>query len=204
MLIDKTFFQRVSGLLMVFTTLFSCHNSNSNGQIIKSNVNDTQPMNNEDLKSGAAQNQNGLFPEPDKAPYFYVSLGNEWVKINDNWSIRLAEALSDNRCPSGAGSCEVAGSAEVKVQFQQPDVDYYRAYFETLEVSGLNRFPMPDGAIKPPLLKSIIINRKDAITEKQIGFKITLVDLRPYPFKEFVRDIKKINYTGLFLIEELK
>ena len=204
MLINKTFFQRVSLLLLGSATLLSCDNSNTNGQIIKNNFNAFQPMNNEDLISGTEQIKKDLFPEQDKAPYFYVSMGNEWVKINANWSIRLAEVLSDSRCPSGAGSCEVAGIAEVKVQFQQPNVDYYLAYFEPMEVSGLNRYPMPDGAIKPTMLKPIIINRKDAITEKQIGFKITLVDLRPYPFKEFVRDIKKINYTGLFHIEELK
>ncbi len=145
----------------------------------------------------------GIFPEPNKAPYFYVPLGKDWVKINDNWSIRLDEVISDTRCPLGV-VCETCGEAKVKVQFMQPDVSYYKAYFETLEVYGLNRFPMPNGEIKPTMLKPITINRKHAVSNKEIGFKITFVDLRPYPDKQNSLDLKKINYTALFLVEAIK
>jgi hypothetical protein len=147
--------------------------------------------------------KNEIFPEYNKPPYFYATLGSEWVKINDNWSIRLAEVLSDSRCPSGYSSCETCGKATVKVQFMQPDVDYYAAYFETLEVFGLNRYPMPNGELKPTMLLPFTIDRIHAISKKQIGFKITLVDLLPYPDKKFVTDVKEVKYRGLFHVEEL-
>ena len=204
MLKNNPLFQWMIGLLFVFAALLSCLNSNSNCQIISTDFNYPQTMNSKNLQSAAEQNLKDLFPEPNKPPYFYVSKSDKWVKINDNWSIRIEEVLSDNRCPSGVGSCEESGIAEVKVQFQQPNVDYYSAYYETLLVRGLNRYPMPNGTLKPTLLVPITIDRKDAIIQKQIGFKITLVDLRPYPFQKFVTDVKKINYTGLFLIEKLK
>ncbi|MDO9184887.1 MAG: hypothetical protein Q7W13_02670 [Bacteroidia bacterium] len=201
---NKPLFELMPELLLFFTFFLSCQNISSNGQITNNNLNDSQTMNTDNFKSTPEQIEKGLFPESNSHPYFYTRLGGEWVKLNDNWSIRLTEIFSDSRCPSGGGACEVSGFAKVKIQLMQPNVDYYKAYFETLIVPGLNRYPMPDGSLKPTLLEPIIIDRKDAITNKQIGLKITLADLHPYPFMKFVSDVKKIKYTGLIHIEELK
>lgn len=161
---------------------------------------DKIPINNTDSMNNLTE---GIFPEPNQPPYFYAPLGADWVKLNDNWSIRLAEVLSDTRCPYGIGSCEESGKAIVKVQFMQPDVRYNSAYFETLEVFGLNRYPMPNGEIKSSMLLPMTINRTHPISNKQIGFKITLVDLRPYPEKHFTAELKSIKYIGLFHVEKL-
>lgn len=144
----------------------------------------------------------GIFPEPNKPPYFYAEAGGDWVKINEHWSIRFVEVISDDRCPFGS-VCETSGKGIVKVQLMQPDVDYYKAYFETLMVHGLNRYPMPNGELKPTMLVPVTIENIHIISKKQIGFKITLADLRPYPEKKFVEDVKRIQYRGLFHIEEL-
>lgn len=141
------------------------------------------------------------FPEPNKPPYFYAPLGGDWIEINKNWSIRLEEVISDNRCPMGV-VCETSGTAKVKVQFMQPDVDYSHAYFEELEVQGLNRYPTKDGEIKPELAKPLKINRIHGITNEDIGFTITLADLKPYPQKEFVTDLADKSYIGLFYIQD--
>ena len=204
MLKYKSLFPLIYLLILASTAFLNCRNSNNNCQNLNNKINNTQSMNKKNIEPTSEQNKKGLFPEPNKPPYFYVSKGDEWVKINDNWRIRIAEVLTDTRCPFGFGSCEVSGIAEVKVQFMQPNVDYYKAYYETLIVRGLNRYPMPDGALKPTLLEPLTIDKTDAITKKQIGFKITLVDLRPYPLNKFYTDLKNINYTGLFCIEDLK
>lgn len=141
------------------------------------------------------------FPESNQPPHFYVPLSNEWTEVNEHWSIRLAEVVKDNRCPD-ATRCEESGSAEVRVQLMQPDVEYDAAYFETLKVFGLNRYPMPDGEIKPTMLNPITISRTHAVTQEQIGFVLTLVDLRPYP-KESPSNISGTPYVGLFRFEPL-
>lgn len=144
----------------------------------------------------------GVFPEPNKPPYFYAEAGGDWVKINENWSIRLAEVISDDRCPFGV-VCETSGKGMVKVQLRQPDVDYSAAYFKTLMVHGLNRYPMPNGELKPSMLEPVTIENIHVISQKQIGFTITLADLRPYPEKKFVENVKGIKYIGLFHVKEL-
>lgn len=149
--------------------------------------------------SSANEDTTIRFPEPDKSPYYYVALNTNWIKVNKRWSVRMAEVLSDGRCPTMV-VCEVAGRATVKIELQFTDGNETEKWFETLTVEGVNRFPMPDGALKPTLLKTAVVSPPNYKT--QSGIKITLCDLRPYPRKEFPRDIPAIPYKGLLLITE--
>lgn len=162
-----------------------------------------QNININSMKPTPIENSPSIFPEPNQPPYFYAESGGDWVKINGNWSIRLHEVLSDDRCPLGV-KCETSGKGRVKVQFMQPDVDYSRAYFEELEVGGLNRWSMPDGDLKPSLFYPLRIERTDAVTSRDIGFTITLADLRPYPDKDLPSDIADTKYVGLFYVSDNK
>ena len=83
----------------------------------------TMTKQNDSLETSIIKNKENVpFPEENGMTYFNIPMGNDWVAINSNWSIRLAEVLSDNRCPIGV-TCATAGKAKVKVQFTQPNVD---------------------------------------------------------------------------------
>jgi hypothetical protein len=136
--------------------------------------------NNNLMGNNIMDNADGQNPQSN---YVYATLGNDWSKANDHWQIRLAEIISDDRCPE-TESCDSPGKAVVKVQLQEFNVDYSRAYFETLEVSGHNQGQ----------LQAVTIPRKDAITGQEVGIKIALADLQK----------KDNNFTAAFYIEELK
>ena len=139
-----------------------------------------------------------LFPEGNQSGYIVAPMGRTWVKINDDWSLRLDSVLGDGRCPKGV-DCVTAGFATVKVQFQQPNVDEYKAYFEEMKVQGLNRFP-PTNELKSDLFEPIKISGSNQEGE-DIGFTVALVDLIPYPVYQEDQTQQK-NYVGLFKIIE--
>ena len=123
--------------------------------------------------------------------YLDIPVGHGWKKIDKNWNIGFREVLEDSRCPENV-VCVVAGSAKVKIQLEQPNVSYNRAYYETLEI----------GASTENNLKPLAVKRTDAITGEQIGFIITLIELRPYPNTEKQIDKTK-DYVGRFKIDPL-
>jgi hypothetical protein len=139
----------------------------------------------------------GLFPEGKQPGYIVAPLGSTWVKVNDNWQIRLDSVPGDGRCPKGI-TCATAGWAIASVQFRQPGIDYYKAYFEEMKVSGLNRFP-PTNELKPSLFLPVHIYGESGADNKDVSFYIALVDLIPYPI--YGEDLAK-NYVGLFKIME--
>lgn len=149
------------------------------------------------------------FPEANKPPYFYVPVGGDWVEINKNWSIRLAEIISDTRCPIGT-KCATAGPAKVKIQLMQSGADYHKAYFEELEVLGNNRFQVQNGklrldenlSLRLDLMKFVKVSGTNAVTREDIGFNIALADLKPYPRVGSVTDLADKSWLGLFYVQD--
>lgn len=136
-----------------------------------------------------------LFPEGKQPGYIVAPMGNAWVKVNDNWEVRLDSVLSDGRCPKGV-TCVTAGIAIARVQFRQPGVDYHKAYFEEMKVNGLNRFP-PTNELKPSLFLPAHIYGKSAADSEDVSFDIALADLIPYPEQG---EVRTKNYVALFKI----
>ncbi|HMQ02085.1 MAG TPA: hypothetical protein PKD79_03385 [Candidatus Doudnabacteria bacterium] len=183
----------ILGLLTIIVLLFIV---NPKTRIIEKveNMEDGQKQN----INNSTQENNLIFPEAGAPSLFRV--GSDWVEINRNWSIRLDEVISDERCPYLL-TCETSGWAKINFQLQQSNVDYYQAYMETFEVSGLNRWPMPDGEIKEALLRPRTIEKKD-INNQSINFQLTVLDLRPYPVKQFFMEPSKLDYVALIKILE--
>lgn len=141
-------------------------------------------------------NQQQIFPEANTAPYLYVS--REWVDVNEQWQMRMLSVKKDERCPYLV-ACETNGVAEVEVEFQRSDVDFYKPYIEVVTVAGLNRSPMPDGAVKENFLKPLRVSGSSP-DGTDIGFTLTPIDLRPYPDKTFFEDVSQQQYQLLVRI----
>lgn len=137
-----------------------------------------------------------LFPEDKQPGYIVAPIGSAWVKVNDNWELRFDSVLCDDRCPGGITACETPGVAIAKVQFRQPGVDYHKAYFEEMKVSGLNRFP-PTNELKSSLFMPVHIYGKSGADGKDVSFDIALADLIPYPKQG---EERTTNYVALFRI----
>lgn len=155
--------------------------------------NDTMPKHHADFPPPVETAK--LFPEGKRPGYIVVPMGSAWVKVNDNWQIRLDSVLGDGRCPKGV-TCVTAGIAIAKVQFRQPGVDYHKAYFEEMKVNGLNRYP-PTNELKPSLFLTVHIYGKSSVDGKEVSFDVALADLIPYP-KQGEDGTK--NYVALFRI----
>lgn len=179
-----------------------------NNQFNNQNINRTNDMANNMANQNPASNQpdfpppvesKSLFPEGYQTGYIVAPMGSSWVKVNQNWELRVDSVLSDSRCPERV-VCETSGKAIVKVQFQQIGVDYTKAYFEEMRVEGLNRFP-PTGELKPNLFKPLKITGPVGDDRKDVSLNIALVDLIPHPELNDGGTLQK-NYIALFKIIE--